>query len=75
MLLCSVGGCQRFRVTWSLHQNSIDPEDEQQVAQKYWYLQDKVSQIHDHSLMNSSPFRPMCNTSVINFLSKCDLEK
>ena len=56
-LLCNVCGCQSFRGTCCLHQNPIDPEDEQQVAQKYWYLQDKVLQLDDHSLMNSSPFR------------------
>jgi hypothetical protein len=72
MLLCKVGGCQSFRGACCLHQNPVDPEDEQQVAQKYWYLQDnKVSQLDDHSLMNSSLFRSMYNTSVIN----CDLEK
>jgi len=66
VLLCNVGGCQSFRGTCFFYQNPIAPEDEQQVAQKYWYLQDnKVSQLDDLSLMNSSPFRSMCNTSVM----------
>ena len=40
------------------------------------YLQDnKVSQLDDHHLINLSPLRSMCNTSVINFMSNYDIEK
>jgi hypothetical protein len=40
------------------------------------YLQgNKVSQLDDHSLMNSSPFISVCNTSVIYFASNYDMEK